>query len=104
MAGIVEDATIIITVLRDIPMRPKDGYKTRPDFDDLVNSKDLRKVENFAIENEHGIIEWEGAVDVTGVDFADCVTITSHSVWVRKGENMAKLGEKLNRAALVTLF
>jgi hypothetical protein len=80
MANIVEDATITIVLLRDIPTRPKDGYVTRPAYDDLDMSKDLRKVENFAIENEHGIIEWEGAVDVTGVNFADCVTINSHSV------------------------
>ena len=92
MAGIVEDATIIITVLRDIPMRPKDGYKTRPDFDDLVNSKDLRKVENFMIKNDHGEIEWEGAVDVTGVDFADCVTINPRSVVLYEGKQRAERG------------
>jgi hypothetical protein len=50
------------------------------------------------------MIEWEGAVDVIGVDFADCVTINARSVVLYEGEQRAEIGEKLNRAALVTLY
>jgi hypothetical protein len=41
MAGIVEDATIRIIILTDIPLMPKPGYITSPAYVDLVINKDL---------------------------------------------------------------
>jgi len=38
------------------------------------------------------MIEWEGAVDVIGVDFADCVTINARSVVLYEGEQRAEIG------------
>lgn len=41
LAGLVEDATIRITLFSDVPLLPKPGYITSPVYDDLVISKDL---------------------------------------------------------------
>jgi len=92
MADIVEDATIRVTLDKDIPKKAKPGYFTRPDYADLIISKDLRNIENFSIENEHGKIEWLGFVDLTGVDFEDCVTINAHFVELYEGSQKAEKG------------
>ena len=114
-AGITEDCTITVvleevnhivetTASVDYPKPPKDGYRTEPAFDDILRmtEEELKMVNDFAIMNEHGSIQWLAAVDLTGVDLARDVTIEQRQFEVYQGET-PPLGQKLNSCAIVRL-
>ncbi len=92
------------------PTLTKVGYSCSPPIDFLYTlpAEDLAAVPNFSIER-HGVgkIEWEGAVDIRGIDLDQVVVIEpkSASVYTKEEEENRKpsVGTKLNRAAIITL-
>jgi nuclear pore complex protein Nup98-Nup96 len=68
---------------------------------------ELRSVENLKLSNELGSVEFLGKTDISEVDFSDVVTISKGSVEVYNEERhkdcYPKVGEKLNRPAIITL-
>ena len=91
----------------DYPTRPKEGYRTVPDYDEgllRMTKAELENVSDFVIENDHGRIRFLGTTDLTGVDLARVVTIKARSVDVYPDESdRPPRGEKLNKEAHVTL-
>ena len=88
------------------PTRPSPGYKTFPDFDQLIlkmTKEQLSKVEDFTIENKHGRIQFLGPTDLTDVDLARDVVIKARSVDVYPNTTPPAVKSKLNKPALITL-
>lgn len=92
-----------------VPKAPKSGYKVSPDMVALarMSLKELKEVENFKVENEHGSVEWTGKTDLTGVDLADTITIRPKEAEVYDDErhihSKPAVGQKLNKTAIITL-
>jgi hypothetical protein len=67
----------------------------------------LQSVSEFKVENEFGYIQFLGETDLTDVDLADAITIERCCVEVyddlKLKETKPKVGQKLNRAALIHL-
>jgi len=93
-----------------LPKDPKPGYKITPSMSEIarMTTAQLKKVDGFIIENEHGRIEFLEPVDLTGVDLEDAVTIEPNAIEVYKDDDLSKvkplLGQKLNHPAKATLF
>lgn len=92
------------------PRLTKAGYSCSPPIDFLASlpAEDLAAVPNFSIERPGvGRIEWEGAVDIRGIDLDQVVVIEpkSASVYTKEEEENKKppIGTKLNRSAIITL-
>ena len=92
------------------PRLTKAGYTCTPPIDVLstMSAEDLAAVPNFAVERPGvGKIEWEGAVDIRGIDLDSVVVIEakSASVYTKEEEENRKpaVGTKLNRSAIITL-
>ena len=89
------------------PTRPKAGYCTYPDFDSIIlkmTKEELRAVEEFQIENQHGSILFLGQTDLVDVDLAKDVTIKPRNIEVYPNDDSKPdIGSKLNKGALVTL-
>lgn len=65
----------------------------------------LKNVPDFTIKNAFGSIQWNGKVDVSGVDLDKAISIEYGKVTVY-GDNYPEkppVGMKLNRAALITI-
>ena len=69
----------------------------------------LSKVGRFTISNDFGTIQFEGDCDLTGINLAETVHIGNGEVEVynqdklrSKGLPYPKVGEKLNKPAIVT--
>ena len=80
---IQDESKKIVKVLDfQYPTRPKDGYKTVPDFDTILQmtKEELMEVDNFQIENEHGYIKFLRPVDLTDVDLQNDVTIKAKHI------------------------
>lgn len=94
-----------------VPKLTKPGYVMTPSPDQLASKSeaDLASVTGFSIRHDpHGIVEWEGAVDVRNADLDSLVSIgqTDVSVYTLEEEKGCKppVGEKLNRTATITFF
>lgn len=78
-------------------------------MDDLLKKglENLKEVEELKIWNEHGSVEFIGKTDVTGVDFADIITISKGNVEVYDDERhkltKPAVGQKLNNPAIIIL-
>jgi hypothetical protein len=78
-----------------------------PSEDVLANysKEELKAVKSFKVENEFGILEFQGAVDLTYVDLLTAITIDSLGIEVY-GEDYANskpvMGTKLNVPATLT--
>lgn len=90
------------------PKPPKLGYWTTPDFSEIakLSPEEVRRVEDFTIENQFGRIVFQGETDLSGVDLAEVVTIKKGEAEVYEDNypNKPKLGMKLNKAAIITLY
>lgn len=68
----------------------------------------LRNVTDFTIFNRHGQIQFIGDTDLTDVDLADAVNINEFEAEVydekKMGSRYPKVGEKLNRPALISFY
>ena len=73
-----------------------------------MNDHQLTKVTDFTIFNQHGQIQFIGDTDLTDVDLADAVNIKEFEAEVydekKMGSRYPKVGEKLNRPALITFL
>ena len=69
-----------------------------------MNSKQLQAVEEFCIFNENGKIHFNEFTDLTNVDLGKVVISKGFIEVYNDDEEKPKLGEKLNRPAIVTLF
>ena len=89
------------------PTRPKQGYRTVPDYDKVLlkmTRAQLEVVQDFTVENAHGRIQFLGCCDLTDVDLARDVIIKPRAIEVYPNDSQKpEVGEKLNRGALVTL-
>ena len=67
-----------------VPKPPKQGYQIEPQIAVLsrMDLTELQNVKGLKIWNEFGSVEFIGPTDVSGVDFADIVTIQKGSVEV----------------------
>jgi nuclear pore complex protein Nup98-Nup96 len=93
-----------------VPCLTKGGYSCTPTIAVLstLPAEDLAAVPNFSVERPGvGKIEWEGAVDIRGINLDEVVVIEpkSASVYTREEEQNTKpaVGTKLNRSAIITL-
>lgn len=95
---------------RFVPKLTKPGYNVYPSITELsaMSEADLAAVSGFKVERSgYGSVEWDGAVDVRGVDIDAVVLIESKNVSVydeaeEKGEKPER-GSKLNRPAVITM-
>ncbi len=90
-----------------VPKPPKEGYLTTPDYAQMCRMTEgqLKAVSGFSIRNEHGRVDFEGEVDLTGEDLAANVTIGPDSVEVYPDDSKKpSVGKGLNRPATVCLF
>lgn len=95
-----------------VPILTRPGYSTRPSIDQLrtYTESELRQVENFIVENEHGRVEFEGRTDVIGVNLDELVEINPKlaEVYPEKlypsEESKPKVGTKLNKPSYVVLY
>lgn len=93
-----------------MPNMPKVGYQTVPTWSEIQQMTDdqLRNVADFTILNSHGQIQFIGNTDLTDVDLADAVNINECEAEVydekKMGSRYPKVGEKLNRPALISFF
>ena len=92
------------------PTLTKAGYTVHPSLNDLANMSeaDLAAVSGFKVERPgYGSVEWDGAVDVRGVDLDSTVVIESKNVSVyddaELNGNKPDQGSKLNRPAVITM-
>jgi nuclear pore complex protein Nup98-Nup96 len=95
---------------RHVPTLTKPGYVVYPPLHDLevMSEADLAAVSDFKVERTgYGSVEWEGAVDVRGVDLDSTVVIESKNVSVYDDAELngtkPKQGSKLNRPAVITM-
>eukprot|EP00804_Cyclotella_cryptica_P021975 CCRYP_000914-RB/>CCRYP_000914-RB protein AED:0.16 eAED:0.16 QI:283/0.93/0.94/1/0.87/0.82/17/2644/1620 len=96
---------------RHAPTLTKPGYIVYPPLQDLevMSEADLAAVSDFKVERPgYGSVEWDGAVDVRGVDLDSTVVIESKNVSVyddaELNGNKPKQGSKLNRPAVITMY
>jgi hypothetical protein len=92
-----------------LPKLTTSGYSLQPSNIDLARMTldQLRSVENFTVQNQHGKIEFEGTTDVTRLDIDQIVQIEASSVCVYPDEvdvPKPKEGHGLNKPAKVTLY
>lgn len=93
------------------PTLTKVGYTVHPPLHDLasMSEADLAAVSGFKVERPgYGSVEWDGAVDVRGVDLDSTVVIESKNVSVyddaELNGNKPEQGSKLNRPAVITMY
>ena len=90
-----------------IPTLTRPEYTTSPSITDLarMSSEELRTVENFTIQNEHGSVEFPGRSDLTGLNLDKIIQIRRDSVVIYpEGCVKPKPGFGLNRKAKITIF
>jgi hypothetical protein len=92
-----------------VPRCTKDNLIFSPDFVDLcrMTEEELKNVNQFSIENEHGRIEFLDTVDLRNVDFDKDIIIDHKCIEVygdRSPEQKPKKGEGLNQTARITFF
>lgn len=102
------------SVNRDLPsdeMLPNvpAGYKTKPSLVDMarMSVEQLKKIQNFTVENQFGRLVFEGETNVIGLNIAEILRINHKEVVgypddsdIRKPE----IGAGLNKPAVLTLF
>ena len=96
---------------RFVPKMTKADYHVFPSIAELgaMSEADIAAVSGFKVERHgFGSVEWDGAVDVRGVDIDTVVVIESKNVSVydkaeETGEKPEQ-GSKLNRPAVITMF
>jgi nuclear pore complex protein Nup98-Nup96 len=95
---------------RHVPTLTKAGYTVYPPIHELtaMSEADLAAVSGFKVERPgYGSVEWDGAVDVRGVDLDSTVVIESKNVSVYDDAELngskPKQGSKLNRPAVITM-
>lgn len=98
-------------MIEHIPTLTQVGYLVHPPINELASKSevDLAAVSGFKVERPgFGSVEWEGAVDVRGVDIDSTVTIESKNVAVYDDAefngNKPAQGSKLNRPAVITMY
>jgi len=98
-------------MIEHIPTLTKVGYLVHPPINELAakSEADLAAVSGFKVERPgFGSVEWEGAVDVRGVDIDSTVIIESKNVAVyddaELNGNKPAQGSKLNRPAVITMY
>ncbi|KAL7521194.1 hypothetical protein ACHAWX_005888 [Stephanocyclus meneghinianus] len=106
-----ESILLATAAKRHVPTLTKPGYVVYPPIHDLevMSEADLAAVSDFKVERTgYGSVEWEGAVDVRGVDLDSTVVIESKNVSVyddaELNGNKPKQGSKLNRPAIITMY
>ena len=70
----------------------------------VLDKADLRKIQNFKVENEHGIIEFLEEVDLTYVNIDEVVDIDDLVVSLYSNINVPRKYYKLNVPCRYTLF
>jgi len=94
-----------------VPKLTKLGYNVFPSITELkaMSEADLATVAGFKVERPgYGSVEWDGAVDVRGVDIDTVVLIESKNVSVydeaEETGQKPQQGSKLNRPAVITMY
>lgn len=90
-----------------VPVLEKEGYLTSPDISILqkMAPHELARVKNFAVLRPNiGKIEWEGVIDVRGMNIGDIVRIEPKEVFVYENMIEPAEGQGLNRPATITFF
>jgi Nucleoporin autopeptidase len=112
-AGILNGDEVLVQLIRPASypsenMLPKvTKFKCYPSLSELsaLSPSQLRRVKNFGLENQHGLIVFDGETDVTGLDIDKCLSI-EHKNILGHGDSLGTLyiDPRLNKPALVTLF
>ena len=93
-----------------LPTLTKNGYKITPDLAKLskMSLEELKTIEDFIIENEHGKIIFNGLTDVTELNLDKIVQINKKEVLVYPENDVdtskPEIGIGLNKAATVYLY
>ena len=94
--------------LANPPTLSLDGYCTIPDIEVLktLSNSELSKVKNFGVCREKfGMIQWEGATDVRGLNLDNLIRIDKKEVFVYEGVHQPPpQGQELNKEAIITLW
>lgn len=91
-----------------VPKLTKPGYTVSPSIEALsrMSEADLAAVPNFSVERAGvGKIEWDGAVDVRGVDLDQDIMIDPGTIKIYNDARTAPpVGTKLNRFAVLSFY
>jgi hypothetical protein len=113
--GIVTGDTLEVIILDlhetapTLPKLTRLGYSMKPSLPDLslMTAAQLRKVQDFTVQNDHGCIVFEGETDVRGLDIDQTVQILASAVVVYPDDcdiEKPAIGSGLNKPALIRLF
>lgn len=92
-----------------LPILTNTEYKIIPDLKAIsrMTLEELEQIENFSISNQHGKIEFEDIIDLTGVNLDQIVNILPGRVELYKNNNVSFLpqpGKGLNKKAVIHLY
>ena len=93
-----------------MPKLTKKGYECKPSLREMarMSEKELARLPSFEISNEHAKIEFEGPVDVRGLNLDRIVCLNERSVEIYPvaefGERLPSPGSELNRPCTITFL
>lgn len=105
----IEEADIKETKTH-LPTLTKKGYECKPTLREMgrMSEMELANLPSFEIWNEHARIEFEGPVDIRGLNLDRIVCLNERSVEIYPvtefGEKLPPLGTELNRPCVITFM
>ena len=93
-----------------IPIATRQDYRITPTIPVLsrMSEYELKRVQDFKVENQFGSIQWMGKTDVSGLNIDELVTITKkqaevYPIEIEERGLKPPVGQKLNKPSIITL-
>ena len=94
--------------LNTTPYSSRKNYNFSPSYIDLcrMTEEELKNVEEFVIENEHGKIQFTEPVDLRKVNLDKVIKIENKylEIYENEDENKPNVGVGLNQPAIITFY
>jgi hypothetical protein len=93
-----------------MPIFTKEGYKCKPSLKEMsqMTEEEISALPHFEISNMSGKIEFDGPIDVRGLNLDKIVYLNDRSVEIYRvcdfENNMPSAGTELNRPCVITFF
>ena len=90
-----------------VPKLSKQGYETEPSYMNIcrMSESELANVEDFAIKNHWGRIEFLGRTDLRGLNLDKIVVIEKGKVEIYpENQDRPTIGQGLNKSAAITFY
>jgi hypothetical protein len=69
-----------------------------------MNKKDLERIKDFTVYNEHGKIVFPGETDITGINLDDIIKIEPNIISIYQNVPIPSKGQKLNKKAIIEVY